>query len=167
MLCPSCNAPNREDAKFCKSCGQSLRQEPAQTPEQAPAPAPATPEWPASPAPVSEQDAQPGETTSPAEQQPAGENAGGEDEEEDPARAPTLILAPEKVMAYRSRFWRQGKEEMRQAGNIEAPAQMHPADMPTQSMPPAVESPALPSSLNVSPRSDLPTVVMPAKLEEQ
>jgi serine/threonine protein phosphatase PrpC len=163
MLCPSCNAPNREDAKFCKSCGQSLRQEPAQAPEQAPAPA--TPEWLASPASVSEQDAQPGETTSPAEQQPAGENAGGE--EEDPALAPTLILSPEKVMAYRSRFWRQGEKEMRQAGNIEAHAPMHPADMPTQSMPPADEAPTLPSSGNVSPLADLPTVVMPAKLEEQ
>ncbi|TMD56912.1 MAG: zinc-ribbon domain-containing protein [Chloroflexi bacterium] len=24
MLCPSCNTSNRDDAKFCKSCGRSF-----------------------------------------------------------------------------------------------------------------------------------------------
>ena len=29
MLCPSCNTPNRDDAKFCKKCGHSFHAEPA------------------------------------------------------------------------------------------------------------------------------------------
>ena len=35
MLCPSCNAPNRDDAKFCKKCGQSFRVEATKVPEAA------------------------------------------------------------------------------------------------------------------------------------
>ena len=35
MLCPSCDAPNRGDAKFCKKCGHSFLVEAAQVPEVA------------------------------------------------------------------------------------------------------------------------------------
>ena len=35
MLCPSCNTPNRDDAKFCKKCGQSLHIGAPQVPEVA------------------------------------------------------------------------------------------------------------------------------------
>src|SRR5947209_901954 len=35
MICPSCNAPNRDDAKFCKKCGQPLHIEAAKVPEAA------------------------------------------------------------------------------------------------------------------------------------
>ena len=28
MICPTCNAPNRDDAKFCKTCGQPLHLQP-------------------------------------------------------------------------------------------------------------------------------------------
>ncbi|GAC1628634.1 MAG: hypothetical protein NVS4B7_17670 [Ktedonobacteraceae bacterium] len=35
MFCPSCNAPNRDDAKFCKKCGQSFRVEATKVPEAA------------------------------------------------------------------------------------------------------------------------------------
>ena len=31
MVCPSCNTANRDDAKFCKSCGQPLRPQQATT----------------------------------------------------------------------------------------------------------------------------------------
>ena len=27
MICPSCNIPNREDAKFCRSCGHAFQME--------------------------------------------------------------------------------------------------------------------------------------------
>ena len=35
MFCPSCNAPNRDDAKFCKKCGQPLHVEATKIPEAA------------------------------------------------------------------------------------------------------------------------------------
>src|SRR5256884_644090 len=35
MFCPSCNAPNRDDAKFCKKCGQPLHVEATKLPEAA------------------------------------------------------------------------------------------------------------------------------------
>ena len=33
MICPTCNAPNRDDAKFCKSCGQPIHVQPMPTSE--------------------------------------------------------------------------------------------------------------------------------------
>ncbi len=35
MICPTCNAPNRDDAKFCKSCGQPIHIQPAPASEVA------------------------------------------------------------------------------------------------------------------------------------
>ncbi len=35
MLCPSCDTPNRDDAKFCKKCGHSFHVEAAQVPQVA------------------------------------------------------------------------------------------------------------------------------------
>src|SRR6266702_1216683 len=31
MLCPTCNTPNRDDAKFCKKCGHSFHTEAVNT----------------------------------------------------------------------------------------------------------------------------------------
>ena len=74
MFCPSCNAPNREDAKFCKSCGHSLRVEQAATPEQVSGSGGANGSGstsesaaPASPAPTPEEGAQQVTTSAPAE----------------------------------------------------------------------------------------------------
>src|SRR5258708_12865360 len=98
MVCPSCNTANRDDAKFCKSCGEHLNpnQETVSasiTDNEAPTP-------PTSVQASSESAPAQGE----AEQQP--EFAPVQDAD-DISIAPTLILTPEKMMAYHSRRWQE------------------------------------------------------------
>ncbi len=95
MVCPSCNTPNRDDAKFCKRCGQPLH------PQQAIA----------------------SETGIGDEVQESSEPVQGKVEEpgyapvqdvEDISIAPTLILTPEKMIAYHTRRWQQELEQEQQ-----------------------------------------------------
>ena len=99
MVCPSCNTANRDDAKFCKSCGQPLH------PQQATASASSidneAPTPPTSVQASSESAPAQGEAE---EQQP--EFAPVQDAD-DISIAPTLILTPEKMMAYHSRRWQE------------------------------------------------------------
>ena len=82
MICPTCNTANRDDAKFCKVCGRSLATatvaaSSGHTPSAVAAPVPEI-----APAPV-------------------------EVHEEDISQEPTLIISPEKMIAYHQRLWRE------------------------------------------------------------
>jgi len=100
MVCPSCNKLNRDDAKFCKSCGQPLHPQLASTSESDQVPTP-----PASVQEFSE--------LLPA-QEKAGEqesNSAPEQDVDDLSLEPTLILTPDKMIAYHSRRWQREIEQ--------------------------------------------------------
>ncbi|MBA2285058.1 MAG: protein phosphatase 2C domain-containing protein [Ktedonobacteraceae bacterium] len=111
MICPFCNMANRDDAKFCKGCGRTLHAEPP-------------------PAPVAPAEAQEAAPIAPPPPSPAGSSAA-----EDLSLAPTLILTPEKMMAFHSRRWQQEIEQ-----EDHAHAGSHAADMPTVLMAPSLDT---------------------------
>src|SRR5579859_6012114 len=115
MICPTCNTTNRDDAKFCKVCGRSLATatvaaSSGYTPPAASAPAP---------------EAEP--ASSPGEQAPVAVH------EDDISQEPTLIISPEKMMAYHQRLWRES-----------APAPEDESDAGVEASAPETESQAAP-----------------------
>ncbi|MFL5706666.1 MAG: protein phosphatase 2C domain-containing protein [Ktedonobacteraceae bacterium] len=81
MICPSCDTPNRDDAKFCKKCGHSFRTEAAKIPEAAQ---------------VSQNSTSTQENAATAE---------------DISLAPTQIISQEQMLAYHAMRWRQDVEK--------------------------------------------------------
>jgi serine/threonine protein phosphatase PrpC/rRNA maturation endonuclease Nob1 len=102
MICPICNAPNRDDAKFCKSCGQPLHVQ--TSPDSEDVVSDNVPETPTS---TQENDASSNVLQKTEEQQPEYTLS---EESEDISLEPTLILTPEKMIAYQSRRWQQQLE---------------------------------------------------------
>src|SRR5215470_8143730 len=105
MICPTCNAPNRDDAKFCKSCGQPLHVQLAPSSEVA------LHEYvpDITDIPVSTQE---GDTSSDVKQE-LGEQQHEytlSEEFDDANQEPTLILTPEKMLAYQSMHWQRQLE---------------------------------------------------------
>ncbi|MGH2496299.1 MAG: protein phosphatase 2C domain-containing protein [Ktedonobacteraceae bacterium] len=86
MICPSCNTGNRDDAKFCKGCGRSLAHAPV-------APAIENP-----PDAAQEQSA----VESVAETSATGASTWAEQDDDEMLDA-TLVISPEKMMAYHQR----------------------------------------------------------------
>src|SRR5581483_3656987 len=87
MVCPSCNTPNRDDAKFCKKCGYPFHNE------------------------VIEVTAAPQESQAPA---PTQASTGPSNAVEDISLAPTQILTAEQMMAYHRRRWEHETEAEQQ-----------------------------------------------------
>lgn len=146
MVCSSCNTLNRDDAKFCKGCGKPLH-----------AAAPSTPdETQMADAPVEQPSNEQARIES---EQPVSETeqAGLPREREtgdDPSLAPTLILSPEKMMAYHQRRWSMEEQSIQQSAPdtyttgdwSDAPTVLSTheqpqaiEDMPTMLMPPSNE----------------------------
>jgi serine/threonine protein phosphatase PrpC/rRNA maturation endonuclease Nob1 len=146
MICPSCHTANREDAKFCKGCGQPLKSLDAaqQVQEvQEAREAQGTQGIQETPQAVATQ----------APEQSASEAASPE--VLDPSLEPTLILSPEKMVAYRARRW-----------NAEAQRQSPPDEFvngnSNWSDAPTVLSAQTPSAEEAQPSvADMPTVLMP------
>ena len=151
MLCPTCNTPNRDDAKFCKKCGHSFHTEAANTlvaggqADTSPAAGEASPEQAvaAVASPAYPQQAVATQTS----EAPANDQAQAE-AVNDVSQAPTLILTPAQMMAYHSRRWQQEEEQERAATGI--------ADMPALiSTPDAAGS----QGEQVQDIADMPTVL--------
>src|SRR6266567_1687028 len=151
MLCPTCNTPNRDDAKFCKKCGHSFHTEAVNTlaaggqanipsasgeaPLEQTAAAVANPAYP-----------EPAVATQTSEA-PANDQIEAE-AVSDVSLAPTLILTPEQMMAYHSRRWQQEEEREQAATGI--------ADMPTLISTPG---PADSQGQQAQDIADMPTVL--------
>lgn len=137
MICQSCHAPNRDDAKFCKSCGQPLHQQQTSASEAA---------TPISAAVVNDQ-VSATSTSTPAQESSKSAPREAEIEEQEPQNTqeedakdislePTLILTPDKMMAYHSWRWQQELEREQQNVQTTIPegrsaVQTDIADMPT------------------------------------
>ncbi len=81
MICPSCNTSNRDDAKFCKKCGQPLRTEAAKVPEAVVVSQ--------APTPVQED----------------------MNTAEDISTAPTQIISPQEMVAFHVSRWQKDLEQ--------------------------------------------------------
>jgi serine/threonine protein phosphatase PrpC len=149
MICPLCHTQNRDDAKFCKGCGQPLQAEAV----HAASDAVTVNTVPAGPAPdVSDAQGQENPTTTPVSAQSQAESvqvpeASAASATEDIANAPTLVLTPEKMMAIHSRRWQQEAE--REQGGTGA--------MPSA---PGDEETALPPPQNQQDVAEVPTMIM-------
>ncbi|MGB8345989.1 MAG: protein phosphatase 2C domain-containing protein [Ktedonobacteraceae bacterium] len=122
MICPMCNATNRNDAKFCKKCGHALHVE-------TPAPVEVA---------VANQDVAAGVQSANAE--------------EDISLAPTQIISPEQMLKLQERHWQREAEQDRPAEELTAAASDSNdansassapdiADLPTMIIaPPAIEA---------------------------
>jgi len=154
MLCPTCNTPNRDDAKFCKKCGHSFHTEAANTLAaggQANIPSAA------GEAPLEQTAAA---VANPAYPEPAvatqtSEAPVNDQVLSDVSLAPTLILTHEQMMAYHSRRWQQEEErEQAATGIADMPAFISTPDPADSQGQQAQDVADMPTVLDFPPASD-------------
>ena len=149
MICPLCHTSNRDDAKFCKGCGQPLRAEPAHSADEAvmASAVPATSgQGSAESVPVQTEPVQPPE-------------AAATNNTEDISTAPTLILTPEKMMALHNRRWQEEAEKEQQQASMPSSSQQA-ASFPALSTQGQPTTPAAQDEQSQQDVAEMPTVLM-------
>ncbi len=158
MLCPSCHAQNRENAKFCKVCGWSFTSETVAEGIQVQGDAPNV-----TIAGQADVTANPSSEPTLLNQSTTSRST-SVSETEDVSLAPTQILTPQQMMAYHMRRWQQEIEQ--QAVIPEQQSKRDIADVPTvlfTSTSYPVPTPAQPAIQNTQLGKDIadaPTVLM-------
>jgi serine/threonine protein phosphatase PrpC len=155
MFCPSCNTSNRDDAKFCKGCGRSMASSAGDI--SAINLAPAIPDAPTEH--VAEPVVDDINSTSTGETQAAIARASAlhaQQQVEDSMLESTVIMSPERMMAYHQRHWRDAMEprvalepdgssvsvfEAPEEPDVDKPGQVEPA---LESLPAQDEHDAIP-----------------------
>ena len=135
MHCPKCHTENRDNARFCKSCGLPFTPEvlaaanqPVETVyagQVQSAPPLAGQEQSPSVSVASSQDSAETET------EPAPANGTQTRPEDDIALAPTQILTQQQMIAYHAKRWQQELEHEQQEGQNSSEEQGDIADAPT------------------------------------
>lgn len=166
MLCPLCHTLNRDNAKFCKGCGQLLAVETvagAQATQSAETPQGVMPSSP-----------QPSDRYG---MQPAGTGQQPTLEANDPSLAPTEILTPEQMAEFQARRWQRESEleqvekdpwaknhPSEQANHSGAPIASNIANAPTR-LEVSEAKPSLPLPPGQNPQdqrdiSEMPTIIV-------
>ena len=160
MLCPKCHTQNRDNARFCKSCGLSFTPEvlaaatqPVENAQAGQVQSPPSQDTQEQPAPVS---ATPSQDATETETQQAPANGTKGSTEDDIALAPTQILTPQQMMAFHAKRWQQELErEQQKVASSAEQEQLDISDHPTMLFAPPT---AQQGSENVE---DMPTILVP------